>query len=403
MFRAGVSRIYLGLIIATIAMLIAACGGSDPTATATTAPVATAEPTATPDESPEAQWQALIEAAQAEGTVNVMAGGSASRSFRPVIAAFEEKFGIEVSLSTGSSSANVDRVLAERSAGKFTEDVALAGGRSAARLVTANALLPVLPLLILPEVTNTDLWYEGHHWYSDKEQQFMLSYAAKVVNPPMSIAYNKSRVNPDDITSVWDLLDPKWSIISAPPTFASGQTGYFELWIHPDIGPEWVKQFVLADHVTFSIDTRTSVDGLSFGKYDLAVLGANVTSEVEELDDQGVDLGIEIMTKALKEGGRLSGTGSSRNVEAMADAPHPNAAKLFINWLLSKEGQTVIHTKADGKPSQSLRVDVADMGKVRSSDQRVEGTTYTFASADPELIAQINGVVNGIVDIYQTR
>jgi ABC-type Fe3+ transport system substrate-binding protein len=403
MIRAGVARIYLGLILATIAMLVAACGGDDPTATATTPP-ATAAPTAEATADPFiAEWDALVAAAQAEGTVNVMAGGSASRGYRPIVDAFQEKYGIEVSMSTGSSSANVDRVLAERSGGKFTEDIALAGGRSGARLVTAGALLPIASLLIHPEVTDTDLWYEGKHWWSDADQQYMFSYAAEVVNPPMTIVYNKDTVNPDDITSVWDLLDPKWSIVSAPPTFASGQTSYFEQWIHPDIGPEWVEQFLLADHVTFSIDTRTSVDGIAGGKFDMSVMGANVSGEVEALLEQGTDLGLIVMSKELKEGGRLTGTGSSRNVEAMEGAPHPAAAKLFLNWLLSREGQTAFLARFDGIPSQTLRIDDIPFGKTLEAERRTPGVTYTFTSADPELIAQIEPTLVDIVAIYQTR
>ena len=332
-----------------------------------------------------------------------MAGGSASRSFRPIAEAFQEQYGIEVRLSTGSSSANVDRVLAERAAGKFTEDFAFAGGRSGARLVDAGALLPIEPLLIHPDVTDKSKWFDNRYWWSDKEQQYMFSFAAAVINPPASIAYNTDEVNPDEITSIWDVLDPKWQIVAAPPTFASGQTSYAQLYFHSEVGPEWVEKFLLADHVTFTIDTRTAVDGLAQGKFQLSVLGPNVESEIENLEEQGINLPAKVLEKQLKETGFLSGTGSSRNVEMLDSAPHPKAAQLFLNWFLSPEGQTVLHEKADGTPSFTLRTDDIPAGKTSPEERREPGREYSFGSADPEFIVKITPTVEKLIELWQTR
>ena len=397
------------LIVVALALALGACGG-DPTATPTPtqppAPTPTQPPANTPtpaQSAEEAAWEELVAAAQAEGQLNIMAGGSASRSFRPVAEAFQEKYGIEVRLSTGSSSANVDRVLAERAAGTYTEDFAFAGGRSGARLVDANALVPIESLLIHPEVTDKSNWFDGRYWWSDEQQQYMFSFAAAVTNPPASIAYNEDLVSPDDITSLWDVLDPKWKIVAAPPTFASGQTSYVQLYFHPEIGPDWVEQFVLADHVEFTIDTRTAVDGLGQGKYHLSVLGPNVESELESLEEQEVNLPAKVLEKQLKEAGFLSGTGSSRNVEVLDSAPHPKAAQLFLNWFLSREGQTVLHELADGTPSQTLRVDDIPLGKTDPAERRETGREYSFGSADPEFIAKIEPTLETIVDIFQRR
>lgn len=45
----------------------------------------------------------------------------------------------------------------------------------------------------------------------------------------------------------------------------------------------------------------------------------------------------------------------------LKQAPHPNAAKVFINWFLSREGQLVMqneYAKAMHSGSNSLRVDI---------------------------------------------
>src|SRR3989337_1413586 len=48
-------------------------------------------------------------------------------------------------------------------------------------------------------------------------------------------------------------------------------------------------------------------------------------------------------------------TGGSGHLSAIDKAPHPNAAKVFINWLLSREGQKIF---TDFTSTNSRRLDV---------------------------------------------
>src|SRR5918999_4098285 len=108
------------------------------------------------------EWAKLIAAAQQEGRVVIAAGGAPPREYRSVAELFQKKFNIPVSLSTGSGAASVDRVLAERNAGKYTVDLGLtsvAGTRT--RLIPAKALDPIPPLLIHPEVLDKSAWFGG--------------------------------------------------------------------------------------------------------------------------------------------------------------------------------------------------------------------------------------------------
>ncbi len=47
-------------------------------------------------------WDETLAAAQKEGKLVVVLGGSASRNYRPVFKFFEDKFGIRTVVSTGS-------------------------------------------------------------------------------------------------------------------------------------------------------------------------------------------------------------------------------------------------------------------------------------------------------------
>jgi hypothetical protein len=125
----------------------------------------------------EQEWSKLIAAAKQEGNVMIASGGAPSRQYRPVMDAFSKKFGIKVEVSTGNATDTVNRVLAERKAGKFTVDVALISSReNNQRLVPSDSLVPFAPLLIHPEVLDKSAWYMGRHWYADKFAKFTFIY-----------------------------------------------------------------------------------------------------------------------------------------------------------------------------------------------------------------------------------
>ena len=134
------------LAVGAMAMVLTACG-ADPTATPTATPTAAppSQATPTPDAAAvfQAEWDALIAAAQEEGELTMAFGGAAGRMYRGITQFFGEKFGITPVVSTGSGSAQVNRVLAERTAGRFLVDSIYAGATSATtRLIPADAAEP---------------------------------------------------------------------------------------------------------------------------------------------------------------------------------------------------------------------------------------------------------------------
>jgi ABC-type Fe3+ transport system substrate-binding protein len=84
----------------------------------------------------------------------------------------------------------------------------------------------------------------------------------------------------------------------------------------------------------------------------------------------------------LKEGGTLSSSGGILSL--LQRAPHPNAAKVFVNWLLSREGQMHVQKGRKGRlltPSNSLRVDIPKSDLPEDS-LRKEGVDYFDADDD---------------------
>ncbi len=70
-----------------------------------------------------------------------------------------------------------------------------------------------------------------------------------------------------------------------------------------------------------------------------------------------------------------------RNQRRVNHAPHPNAAKVFINWLLSRKGQMTLQRimRKTENPADSLRVDIPQ-DDVPYLSRRVEGVKYLDTS-----------------------
>ncbi len=105
----------------------------------------------------------------------------------------------------------------------------------------------------------------------------------------------------------------------------------------------------------------------------------------------------------MKERPTLAGTGSSNNIMVLNRRPNPNATKLFVNWFLSKEGQTIRHTKSSGVPDQSFRVDVTDMGKVHEAEMRRPGVDYLPIVHDAELEKKRPESTKLVNELYRKR
>ena len=407
------SRNRFGLLAAiamTVALLLTPCGSDEPT----TAPAATPtqEPGTTPTPTPDAaarfqaEWDALIAAAQDEGTVNLVFGGGAGRDFRPIANLFGEKFGIEMVISSGSGRTLVNRILAEQDTGRYLVDALYAGPTSVgSRLIPANAVVPVADLFVHPEVLDKSLWYRGKHYYSDPEQQFAFAFAANAGPQNMGMRYNTELVTQADIdnfSSVFDFLDPRWKgkIVARVP--GGGGAGYHTTYVHPDIGTEWIDRFLSPElDVTFSPDQRFIVDGIVNGKFAMGMAMGGAGRDLDGLASLGAP--VKALVKEFKEGGILVATGSTHHLAVPINQPHPNAAKLWVNWWLSKEGQTLMHTMADVEPDPTLREDVSDWGKTAEAQRRVAGQDYYFFGTDPEFVGRRQEALDYVTDAYANR
>jgi len=340
-------------------------------------------------------WDETLAAAKKEGELVAVLGGSASRNYRPVFKFFEEKYGVRTVVSTGSGRRQANRLLAERGARRYKVDIIMTGGTTGNRRLLPNHVVdPITPELFLPEVVDKSLWYKGRHYYSDPEEKYIFSFSGGAEFSPIRMRFNTDKLPVEEakkIDSVWTFLDKKrftGQIVALPPTIAGAGGTYFSVQVHPDIGEKYLRRFFDPElKVKFIQDYRQVADGIAKGKYTMAIFVGSARRDIDRLGKQGLPVASfeQIINAPVKERPTLQGTGSSNNIMVVNRRPHPNATRLFLNWLLSKEGQTIVATRSTRTPDQTFRIDVTEQGKVHPAEMRRPGVEYLTLAHDPEV------------------
>ena len=318
------------------------------------------------------EWDNLVAAAEKEGQLVVYTGGVASAA--KIEEVFQKAYPkIKVISVAGRGSQLGPRIIAERRAGKYLADVYIGGkGTPSATLYPGKVLAPIQPLFVLPEVLDQSKWFQGKHKYVDPEEKYIFAFVGS--GGGVEINYNTALVNPKEFKSYWDLLNPKWKgkIVATDPRLPGSGTTTLFFYYHSKLGPEFMRRLYGEMEVTLTRDYRQPVDWLATGKFAICVPCYN--GEVEKAIKQGLPLG-EMLN--LQEGGTLSAGGGT--LTFIDGAPHPNAAKLFVNWLLSREGQIQFQAR-DG--SDSRRIDIPKQN-VMQQNRRLDGVEY-FDADDPK-------------------
>lgn len=318
----------------------------------------------------EAEWKQTVDAAEKEGSVTVY--GPPGTDYQAAITSFQEYFPkIKLSYVPGSGTNNAQRVLTERRADKFLADIFI-GGSGTLTLVMhkAGILEPIPPLLIRPESKDGSAWYGKKHTYADAESLHILMMQGNVQTDLG--AHNTSLVKPTEIKSFWDILNPKWKGKMA--AFDPRDRGHIQrtraLYYNPAVGPDFLKRLFGEMDVTFSRDQRQLLDWVALGKFSVYLFATS--NDVEDGKKKGLPVGV---LYGLPEEGYMSG--GFGHLAVVDKGPHPNATKVFVNWILSKEGQLQWQKKSD---NNSLRMDIP---KDMLTDQRSipkEGVKYLNAS-----------------------
>ena len=343
----------------------------------------------------QATWEKTVAAAKKEGKLNFYVGRYGSE---PLLNEFRKEFP-EIKLVTVNGAGNTlgTRIITEIRAGNVVADLFSGGANTNYDILyQGKALDSIKSTLILPEVLDESKWYEDKHRYTDPEQRHIFVYIA---NPSSSgFYYNTNLVNPKEFKSYWDLVAPKWKgkyVSQEPNNTGLGASLQF-FYYHPELGAEYIKRLFGDMQPTFGRDRRQITDWLAQGRYALCV-GCRDTARAKS---QGLPVD-ELDNVDWKEGVQLTSGGGSMSL--IKGAPNPNAAKVFINWFLSRRGQMALqkHNDLYGEdPPNSRRIDIPKDVLV-PVNRMIPGKRY-FDVSDPKY-ADMTPMFSLIKEIMKAR
>jgi len=354
--------------VTSTGFLMAACSAAPPAAAPTAAQAQPAPPTTAPappqqaaapptqqapavpaTSSSDAQWQALLEAARKEGKVTVQTPAGAA--YREAIDVFGKAYpGIEAEVISFPDAATfVPKIRSDRQAGIYSIDVGATTITPFIQFFKPEGVIdPLLPVL-RPEVLDDKIWYGGvdARW-GDIGKTHVFRYQVTIQR---AIHINTNFVQEGEIKTIDDLLDPKWKGKIVTSDVTQGYVYTPSTLVREQKGEDFLRKLFVDQQPTIIRDRRQAVETLLRG-------GASV----------GYGLHPIIMGDFVRDG--LAGhirnpeiTGATTSAGEITviynKAPHPNAAVVFIHWLLSKEG-AIAWSNAFGLNSARTDVPVVD-------------------------------------------
>lgn len=293
--------------------------------------------------SPQARSQTVEEAAKQEGKV-VVYGSLESEVIDAVVKPFTQRYGVGVDYWRASSSKVLDRVLTESRSGKPTFDVALTNQGPMVLLKKQGAFAKYLS----PQNANFP------RNLKDTDNVLSPTYREVIVG----ILYNTRLVTPEDAPkSLEDLLNPKWRgkwVIPDPSQHFT--TAEWVRNLEKLYGKDWLsfaKQLAATKPIlvesfipsTQKIISGEALAGITYIKY-VYIYGKN-----------GAPLDYVRLPKMLAEG---------HNAAISAKAPHPNAAKLFEDFLISRTGMEIMAKQGEFVAVKGIYPPIKDADRVNS-------------------------------------
>jgi iron(III) transport system substrate-binding protein len=328
--------------------LLAACSSSSPPQAAPTSPPAAARTTA-PAAKPSSGLDQLVEGAKREGQLNWIDATVQQFNDDRFHGAFRKKYGLpdnfQMNHSFKATGDLITQVQQEVQADKVTLDYVLIGDLSFWKgLDQAGALLDYAPtegaaldkmLQLMGFPTNPPRW------------ETVVSYAFVPV-------WNKKFVT-KDIKSWNDLIDPdfKDKAIQGDIRTSSTQTDTY-IGLRKVIGAEFFQKYSDTVNPVLIFRTPEQQQKLTSGERVLTDFHLSARALQAKRDDNSLDFGAAFPSEGVVPLPIQQGV--------LAKAPHPNAARLFAEFMTSQEGQQLF---LDAEVQWPLRSDVTYAADVR--------------------------------------
>jgi iron(III) transport system substrate-binding protein len=297
-------------------------------------------------------WNDWVAGAKKEGAVSVLV--PAGESYRESVQGFSKAYpDIKLTVTAELIRDSLPRIQRERAANIHSTDVIIGAVTPVYFAWIPNGVLVDLKsVLIRPDVTDNSKWRCGYDWgWIDKAQKYTFAFTAV---SPTDVYINRDAVSEADLPSqgaTFDaLLDPKWvNKISWQDPRVSGQGQSIAGMILMTHGADFLKQYIVKQKTVFTADLRQQADWTVRNRYPIA-MGLDDTA-LGDLQATGVGKNVQpIHFKEI-----LAMTPQYGVLGMFSNAPHPDAAKVFANWMLTRDAQDEYHRSIR---SDSRRTDV---------------------------------------------
>jgi ABC-type Fe3+ transport system substrate-binding protein len=299
----------------------------------------------------------LLEGARKEGEVVFYSGMIVNQALRPIAEAFGKKYpGVKLTFWRADSDAIVTKLSAEQHAGNMVGDVM--EGTGIGELAVEAKLAQPFQTPLLDEYD--EQYRDPRHLWAPTR----LSY--------FGIAYNTRQVKSEQAPHAYeDLLDPRWKGKMAwsfgPATGAGLFITTVRLTMGEDKAMAYFKKLAQQNIANLSETARAVVDKVVAGEY---ALGVSIYAHHPLISKAK---GAPVDTALIPPVASAAGT-----MLISANAPHPHAAMLLVDFILSKEGQGIL-AKSQYFPARS---DVPALPELEPIVPKNKGLKQLFI--DPE-------------------
>ena len=275
------------------------------------------------------EWQKVVDAAKREGKVVLYSALVGAPSTERITEAFEAKYGIPVDTLEARASELLERVRTEQASGRSLGDVSYNGSTATERQMQDSVFVP--------------------HGGLSSASSLAAPFTSDGTRVPafvihFGILVNTELVKPSDEPKSWkDLLLPRWKgQILADDVHPVGSGSLFFQATYGKLGREFHEKLAAQDP-SFTRDPRGSQRRVARGEYPIFLPSS--LAAMKELE------GLPLKTVVPSEGAVyvLYQTAIFKN------ASHPNAARLFMDFLLSDEAQAIYAEDGYGPVVESVQ------------------------------------------------